>query len=309
MSAHASTSETALGKTTSVEEFAALLSESPDLTSSVVEAELNAAWLADLHDAVAMSVHRGAPTELRCGEGEGQQAGEQDSSEYFHDDVGGLNTSEATNTKQTGLALNSWTDWEVVVESSHQSGLVGTSLGGQEWVESLDWSPLEAERSPLGSGRPQGLALYRAGRGRTVLDRLVLLGLHWGSLGMSSMSSMSSMLSMMGPVCCMLSMVSAMSGLCRMFGMLLAVLAVSAQASYYQGGMVGGFSPFMGLAGLGGLGGFGGGFGYSPFMSGMGYSGMHSGFGLAGLGSPFMGMSYGGLHGAPIGLGAGLMWG
>jgi len=114
-----------------------------------------------------------------------------------------------------------WTDWEVVVESSHQSGLVGTSLGGQEWVESLDWSPLEAERSPLGSGRPQGFALYRAGRGRTVL-----LGLHWGSLGMSSMSSMSSVLSMMGPVCCMLSMVSAMSGLCRMFGMLLAVLAV-----------------------------------------------------------------------------------
>ena len=90
----------------------------------------------------------------------------------------------------------------------------------------LDWSPLEAERSPLGSGRPQGFALDRAGRGRTVLDRLVLLGLHWGSLGMSSMSSMLSVLSMMGPVCCMLSMVSAMSGLCRMFGMLLAVLAV-----------------------------------------------------------------------------------
>lgn len=115
------------------------------------------------------------------------------------------------------------TDGEVVVKSSHQPGLVRTSLASQERVESLDRTALERERSPLDwSGSSQRFTLDRD-RARDVVSSVgdwLVAGLHRGGLGVGSM------LSMVGTVCGMLSMMSAMSGLGSMFGMLLAVLGM-----------------------------------------------------------------------------------
>lgn len=121
------------------------------------------------------------------------------------------------------------TDGEVVVKSSDQSGLVRTSLGSQEGVESLDRAALERERSPLDwRWRSQGLTLDRD-RARNVVSSVgdwLVVGLHRGGLGVGSMLSMLTMLSMVGTVCGMLSMMSAMSSLGSMFGVLLAVLGM-----------------------------------------------------------------------------------
>jgi len=68
------------------------------------------------------------------------------------------------------------TDGKVVVESSDWAGVVGQhSLGSQEWVEGLHWSPLQRDRSPLDRHkRPERFTLDGSLDvvGRVVLDSL-----------------------------------------------------------------------------------------------------------------------------------------
>jgi len=154
---------------------------------------------------------------------------------------------------RVGLVGAGRADWQVVVESSDGAGVVGQhSLGSQEWVEGLNWSALQRERSPLdGDERPQRFPLDRPGAVvdsavRDWLDRLdrldwlyglydwlgvvsmlscwlrmVGLGSLCGVLGM--VGSMGSMFSMMGSMGGRFSMMGSMSG---SFSMLLAMVGV-----------------------------------------------------------------------------------
>jgi hypothetical protein len=134
-------------------------------------------------------------------------------------------------------------DRQVVVESSDWTGVVGeNSLGGQEWVEGLNWSALQRERSPLDRHeRPQRFQRFPLDRSRSVVDSVVghrLDGLFYGlyqRLGVVSMlgcwlgmvscwlGMVGCWLGMVGSVCAMLSMVGSMSG---MFSRLLAMVGV-----------------------------------------------------------------------------------
>jgi len=130
------------------------------------------------------------------------------------------------------------TDREVVVESSDGAGVVGQhSLSRQEWVEGLNWSALQWERSPLGCERPERFTLDGS---LDVVDRVVLDSLD-RLYGLDRlyrlykrldgvMSMLSCLFDMMGPVCAMLSMVSSVGGmfsrLLAMLGMLVVVVVV-----------------------------------------------------------------------------------
>jgi len=131
------------------------------------------------------------------------------------------------------------TDGQVVVESSDRPGVVGQhSLGGQEWVEGLNWSALQRQRSPLARcERPERFTLDRSWF--AVVDLMVdrldrfdwldgldkrLDGLYRWLDGVVSV--LSCWLDMVGPVCGMLSMVGPMGSMGRMFSRLLGLLAM-----------------------------------------------------------------------------------
>lgn len=130
------------------------------------------------------------------------------------------------------------TDRKVVVESSDGAGVVGQhSLSRQEWVEGLNWSALQRERSSLGCERPERFTLDGS---LDVVDRVVLDSLD-RLYGLDRlyrlykrldgvMSMLSCLFGMMGPVCAMLSMVgsvgSMFSRLLAMLGMLVVVVVV-----------------------------------------------------------------------------------
>lgn len=123
------------------------------------------------------------------------------------------------------------TDRKVVVKSSDGARVVGQhSLSRQEWVEGLNWSALQRERSPLGCERPERFTLDGS---LNVVDRVVLDSLD-RLYGLDRlyrlykrldgvMSMLSCLFDMMGPVCAMLSMVGSVGG---MFSRLLAMLAM-----------------------------------------------------------------------------------
>jgi len=136
------------------------------------------------------------------------------------------------------LVRSGRSDGQVVVEASDWSGVVGeNSLGRQEWVEGLNWSALQRERSPLDRDeRPQRFPLDRA---RSVMDGVMdgvmrhrldrLYGLHglYGLYGLYQrlgvMSMRSGWLSMVGPMGGVLSMMGSMGGL---FSMMLAMVGM-----------------------------------------------------------------------------------
>jgi len=104
-------------------------------------------------------------------------------------------------------------DRQVVVESSDWTGVVGeNSLGGQEWVEGLNWSALQRERSPLDRHeRPQRFQRFQRfplDRSRSVVDSVVGHGLDWLFYGLYQRLGVVSMLSCwLGMVSCWLGMV------------------------------------------------------------------------------------------------------
>jgi len=132
---------------------------------------------------------------------------------------------------RVGLVGAGRSDWQVVVESSDGAGVVRQhSLGGQEWVEGLNWSALQRERSPLDRDqRPQRFPLDRPGgvvdsAVRDWLHRLDRLDWLHGLYGLYDWLGVVSMLGCwlgmvgLGPLCGVLSMVGSMGSMFSMMG-------------------------------------------------------------------------------------------